>query len=363
MPVAIRRALLIVLLLLIAGGLLRAVLSALPPVVAAPSEASSTESQLAPTSVRQDGSVLGMTVSCQTWGWEWGSDAMVDTLRELAGLGVNWVAIHPYASIRNDGSVSWREIDPAAPPDWIARPIREAHALGMKILIKPHIAYWGSSWDWRGAIEFDTPAQRTRFFADYTRWIEQMASASVGADAFAVGTELDRLLGFEDEWRRIIGVVKTRYTGPLTYAANWTDYDKVPFWDALDAIGVQAYFRLVPESSGVPSDAELDRGWDRVLVGLRRESARVGKPVVFTELGYNLSAKAAVEPWKYDRGGKDAEAIQVACMRSAVRAIDREPVVVGAFLWKWFPGSRQPRDFAKSSPRMRAVIGETWGGR
>ncbi len=316
-----------------------------------------------PTRVHQDGAVLGMTVSCPTWGWEWGSDAMVDTLHELAGLGVNWVAIHPYASIRDDGSVQWREIDPADPPDWIARPIREAHALGMKILIKPHIAYWGSGWDWRGAITLPSAAQRTRFFTDYGRWIEQMAAASAGADAFAVGTELDKLVQYEPEWRAVIKAVRGRYAGPLTYASNWTDYDKVPFWDALDVIGVQAYFPLMSQVDGVPTDAQLDRGWDPVLAGLRRESKRVGKPVVFTELGYDRSSRAAVEPWKVEPGGKDAAAIQEACLRSAVRAIDREPVVVGAFLWKWFPGARQPSDFAHSTPRMRAVIAELWGAR
>lgn len=356
MTEAIRRGLLVAALLLIAGV-----------AVAVPDPAPTSPAAPGPTTptspVRQDGAVLGMTVSCPTWGWEWGSDAMVDTLRELAGLGVNWVAIHPYATIKNDGSVGWREIDPAAPPDWIARPIREAHALGMKILIKPHIAYWGSSWDWRGAIELDTAAQRARFFGDYTRWIEQMASASVGADAFAVGTELDKLIAYEAEWRTIIAAVRARYAGPLTYAANWTDYGRVPFWDALDAIGVQAYFPLVKSADGVPTDAALDRAWDGVLAQLRTESERVGKPVVFTELGYNLSSRAAVEPWAYDRGGDDAEAVQEACFRSAVRAMDREPAVVGAFLWKWFPGPRQPRDFAQSTPRMRATIAELWGGR
>ena len=315
-----------------------------------------------PTPVRQDGAVLGMTVSCPTWGWEWGSDAMVETLQELAGLGVNWVAIHPYASIRSNGAVEWREFDPDDPPPWIARPIREAHALGMKIFIKPHIAYWGSPWDWRGAIDLDA-AQRARFFADYTRWIEQVAVASAGADAFAVGTELDRLVHHEAAWRNVIAAVRSRYPGPLTYAANWTDYDRVPFWDALDAIGVQAYFPLVRSADGLPSDAELDRGWDEVLAGLRRTAARVDRPVVFTELGYNRSARAAVEPWKYQHGGDDAEAIQEACLRSAIRAIDREPLVVGAFLWKWFPGAQSPNDFNQGSERMRATIRERWGGR
>ncbi len=49
--------------------------------------------------------VRGMTISCPQAGRVWGSDAMVETMRKLKSLGVNWVTIHPYAGIRKDGSV------------------------------------------------------------------------------------------------------------------------------------------------------------------------------------------------------------------------------------------------------------------
>ncbi len=45
--------------------------------------------------------VHGMTVSCQTWGWEWGSDAMPRTMDELRAMGVNWIAIHPYGRVHS----------------------------------------------------------------------------------------------------------------------------------------------------------------------------------------------------------------------------------------------------------------------
>jgi len=325
------------------------------------------EASVRPTApVQQDGAVLGMTVSCPTWGWEWGSDAMVDTLAVLADMGVNWVAIHPYAGIKNDGSIDARPVDPANPPAWLARPIAEAHALGMKILIKPHIAYWGSQWSWRGAIELPDPAQRARFFADYERWVGQLAAASTGADAFAVGTELDGTIAHEAEWRRVIGLVRSSYAGPLTYASNWTDYQRVPFWDVLDAIGVQAYFPVQHgrgDDDGVPSAAQLDAGWSAVMKDLSALSRKVDRPVVFTELGYNRSAKAGSEPWKYETGGERAMEVQTRCLEAAIRAMDAEPTVVGAFLWKWFPGDAEPRDFAKSAPHMRSVIRSHWGAR
>ena len=52
--------------------------------------------------------IKGMTVSCQTSGWEWATPEMAATLDELKSLGVNSIAIHPYAQVQNDGHVRFR---------------------------------------------------------------------------------------------------------------------------------------------------------------------------------------------------------------------------------------------------------------
>lgn len=310
------------------------------------------------------GEINGMTLSTPRGSSEWGKDHVAPAITDLRGLGVNWIAVHPYARIERDGTVRWRRRgeDWREAPRWLRRPIEEAHAQGVKILIKPHLAHWGS-FSWRGEIEFDDPAEWDRFFRTYRDWISTVAGFVTDADALAVGTELDRTIAHESRWRRIIADVRSVYDGPLTYAANWTDFERVPFWDALDAVGIQAYFPVLErrEAAGqVPSQAALDDGWSNIMDRLRSFSAATGKPIVFTELGYNLSAAAPYEPWDYEVGGINAEILQERCLRAALRAIDREPAVVGAFLWKWFPGERQPRNFAMSSPEMRRVISEHW---
>jgi hypothetical protein len=302
--------------------------------------------------------VRGMTVSCPTWGWEWGTDEMASTLTVLDTLGVNWVSIHPYARIGADGTVRFEPIDPQSPPAWLERPVREAHARGQKVLVKPHLAYWGSPFSWRGDIRFDDPADQARFFASYTAWVTQLAAATADADAFAVGTELDGTTAHEAQWRSVIGSVRGVFDGHLTYAANWDAFDEVPFWDAVDAIGVQAYFPLV-EPGQDPTPAALDAGWDRWLVRLKAVHDEHGKAVVFTELGYDSAVTAATEPWKPGRGAGDP-ALQEAALDAALRAIDREPAVVGAFLWKWFPGEVPRGDFRLSEPRLRERIAARW---
>jgi hypothetical protein len=308
-----------------------------------------------------DGAVRGMTVSCPTWGHEWGTDDMATSLDELASLGVNWIAIHPYASIREDGMVAYRPIDPDNPPEWLVRPIREAHARDMKVLIKPHLAYWGSPFSWRGEIAFATEADWQRFFTSYERWITDVAAATAAADAFAVGTELDKTLHRETDWRRVITTVRTHSPAALTYAANWTDFERVPFWDALDAVGVQAYFPLVTGTT-LPTEAALTAGWAAIVRRLTAIADTTGKPVVLTELGYPRSEKAARQPWvAEDHAG--FEALQLAALSAALRAVDSEPRIVGGFLWKWFPGERLPRDFAMQQPAARALIEATWSDR
>ncbi len=303
--------------------------------------------------------VRGMTISCQTWGWEWGSDEMVESMRELKALGVNWIAIHPYARIRGDGTVgSRRRGDDAF--SHLTRPIREAKKLGIKIMIKPHLAYWGSPFRWRGDISFETEEQWQRFFTDYERWIVQMAQICGDADAFVVGTELDKTIGHEQRWRHIIGRVRATYGGPLTYAANWTDYRRVPFWDDLDAIGVQAYFPLT-DQPGLPGQGDLDLAWARVLKDLAAFSRREGRPVVLSELGYACSANAALRPWEGREGGEHADEIQRRCLAAALAALDDDSCILGAFLWKWFTGPHRRENFLMSTPAMRQVIAEHWG--
>src|ERR1700682_971019 len=72
----------------------------------------------------------GVTVSCQTWGIEWQTPGMETPLEELKSLGVNSIAIHPYAQIREDGHViSGRRS--GANTTHITTPLHWAHERGM----------------------------------------------------------------------------------------------------------------------------------------------------------------------------------------------------------------------------------------
>jgi hypothetical protein len=303
--------------------------------------------------------VRGIFVSTHTSGREWGEDEMASTLDDIRAVGAGWVAIHPYARIDEDGSVRFREFDPMNPPAHLVRPIQEAHARGMKIAIMPHLAYWGSSFGWRGEIEFRTEAEWARFFSDYERWIVAVARACRDADGFVVGNELDRTVSHEAAWRRIIARVREATPAALSYAANWSDYRSIPFWDAVDAIGIQAYFPLSEEPR--PSGATVEAAWRVRMKELREFSVLHRRKVVFTELGYNRSFTAARAPWEYRSDGAEAEPFQASLLGAALRSIEKEPAVAGVFLWKWFPNPRPVgRNFQLATPRLKRAISEVW---
>ncbi len=286
---------------------------------------------------------------------------MEPTIASIAKVGAEWVAIHPYAGIRGTGEVRSRGLDPDRPPAWLTHPIEEAHRQGLKILIKPHLAYWGSPFSWRGEISFATEAQWDRFWEGYRAWILTLAEICKDADGFVVGTELDRTLGREQQWRQLIGEVRERCTAPLTYAANWDHYRQVKFWDSLDVIGIQAYFPVAQQRGA--GEEEIRRGWRQRMEELREYAGRQGRNIVFTELGYNRSFMAPVRPWESDVDGPEAEVLQALCLRIALEAIEKEPRVLGAFLWKWFPHPYPVgRNFQIASPALQEIITGVWQG-
>ena len=334
----------------------------------------------------QAAKINGMTVSTPRGSSAWASDDMVSTIAELKALGVNWIAIHPYGRVSTDGTVRWSwprrrrgrageaptgqatrprsgaEM-PEIAPEWLRRPIDEAHRQGIKILVKPHLENW-RDYEWRGAIRYETDEEWERFFSTYTQWIVQLAEFSEGADAFAVGTELDGTVHHEARWRSIVGGVRAVFSGHLTYAANWDAYERVGFWNALDSVGIQAYFPVLdqaPANGETPPQSAFDAGWRAIMDRVSDFSARTGKPIVFTEAGYNNSPTAPYQPWDWEADG-DAEELQIRCMIAALRAISAEPLVQGAFLWKWYPGDRLPGDFAMAAPNIRRVIRDHWAG-
>jgi hypothetical protein len=215
---------------------------------------------------------------------------------------------------------------------------RRADARGFVVLWKPQIWLRGS---WPGEIAMSSEADWQAWFRAYRRFVVHQAVLArwTGAELFSVGVELGETVHREADWRRLIAAVRRVYDGPLTYAANWYgDFDRVPFWDALDLLGVDAYEPLSDDPEATPE--ELAAGATRVVGRLAAGARRHGKPLLLTELGYAAHEAAWVAP--HEEGGPLSEADQAAAYRAFLGALGRPPWLRGVFVWKAFSNAAEP---------------------
>ncbi len=279
--------------------------------------------------------IRGMTVSCQSSGYEWGTPEFGQALDRLKVLGITHVAIHPYAQVQNEGGVRFRPMEQQGN---LVRAMAMAKERGVGLMLIPHLAYWGTKFKWRGSIWYDQPAQWEKFFGDYEEWITGLAKLAQegGAELFCVGHEYDQMTHFDARWRHIIAEVRKVYSGRVTYHANWTEYQKITFWDAVDVMGIGAYFILSDKPD--PTPADLDAAWKNLVAEIGAFAKSKGKRVIFTEIGYNESSLAAAKPWEYEMGGPNAREIRQRATEAALRLEGpRFPELEGVFFWKWFP--------------------------
>lgn len=214
--------------------------------------------------------------------------------------------------------------------------IQQAQAKGLKVIIKPQL--WFNRGSFTGHHSYDNDADWEIFEADYTRFIMIFAELSekYHLPAFCIGTEL---CTFAEErpayWSTLIKSVRDVYHGKLTYAANWDSYTRMPFWDELDYIGVDAYFPL--SESETPSAKELQRAWYPICRKLERMSKEYGKPILFMEWGYRSTNFCADKPWETGRGGSVNLQAQATAIEAVFTEVWDEPWFAGGFIWKWFP--------------------------
>ncbi len=244
---------------------------------------------------------------------------------------------------------------------------RQADSLGMGLILKPHIwiGHYSAEGQERHKIGFETEAAWRRWEAHYRRFLMHYArlAEETGADVLVVGTELAGPAKARPTfWRGLIAEVREAYAGRLTYAANWyAEYEEIAFWDALDYVGVQAYFPISEEDA--PTLEALRAGWAKHRSALRRMHERTGRPILFTEIGYRSVGYAAREPWRWPSREETAApdpALQARLYQAFFEAMWDAPFLAGAVVWKWHPARSgdRPLGFTPQNKPAAEVIGE-----
>jgi hypothetical protein len=308
------------------------------------------------------------------WMSERGQDEGAASFRRLASLGVDWVSIHTWDPLQRglhdpvlaapNGRFGIRDLRAL---------VHNAHAAGLSVMVKPHLEmrwpepserdrqilrgtdesarralfrrlearFAGAASD-HGRIEMQSEQDWRRWFAGYEAYLLPYAreSREAGADLLCVGREMDLTVRLrEADWRRLIARARGEFGGPLTYSANFDDWSAIGFWDALDFIGISAYFPLSDRAD--PALGELEAGWDRALAPVEEAHRRWHKAVLLTEVGYPSVPTAARTPWKEERMRADVW-LQARCYEATLRALARRPWIEGAFFWLWERSSQPP---------------------
>jgi hypothetical protein len=266
-----------------------------------------------------------------------------DPMVEMDALGISWVALLPFgffdqenASIQFDttgaGAWWWGETKAG-----ITASHNLAATQGMKTMLKPQLWSWQG---WIGDMKYPSQQEWDDFHADYIQFIFYWAriAEDLDVDLFCIGTEIkESAINYPNYWNNLIDSVRQVYTGSITYAPNWDEYEQIVFWDKLDYIGVDAYFSLLPDAT--PEVCDLKIAWEPTFEHLKTFSEQWNKPILFTEWGYLSLDGCAYKTWELEKDRSSAninEEAQANAAQALLELFGKEDWWAGGFQWKWY---------------------------
>ncbi|MGC0422972.1 glycoside hydrolase family 113 [Embleya sp. AB8] len=251
-------------------------------------------------------------------------------LRQIAATGAKWVTFTPtwYQDTVTDSAM--RTTKETATDGSLRNIIRLAHDAGLKTMVKPHVDL--TKGGDRATIK---PTDRNTWFTAYEGFITHYAqlAAESGVEQFSVGTELAGTSPDGEHWSKVIAAIRGRYQGPLTYAANYDEYQKISFWKDLDVIGIDAYWPLAQEATSDP--ARLRQAWQPIADELAAFSERQQRKILFTEAGYVSQHGSTTAPYSWTVSETADNAEQAAAYEALLSFFDGKPWWAGVCWWMW----------------------------
>ncbi len=293
-----------------------------------------------------------------------------DPMLELKDVNVAWVAVVPYAfTPKNEARVHfgnnhqwWGET-----PEGAKETIRLAKKNNLGVMLKPQVWMHGS---WVGDMEFEKESDWLQWESDYRDYIITFAkiAAEHEVEILCVGTEFKRSAVIREQyWRDLIGEIRTIYKGDLTYSANWDEFESMPFWDALNLIGISSYFPLSDEAE--PSISKLKKAWNPVKKSMEAVSQKYNKAILFTEYGYLSVDGCAGKTWILEKKRHDLptnEKAQCNALEALYTVFSDEKYWAGCFYWKWYPynyhrRNRRANDYTPQGKMAENTIRKWYG--
>lgn len=265
----------------------------------------------------------------------------VKHVQPVINVNANYAAVMPFGFVK---SLDHPEVIYNTDRQWFGETIegtkqyiQELKARDLQIMIKPQIWVWRG--EFTGNISMQSESDWLSFEEAYSTFILEHAqlASDTKVEMFCIGTELEKFVTARPQyWSALIKEIKAIYKGKLTYAANWDEYKRTPFWEDLDFIGVDAYFPVSDEKT--PAVEACKIGWQKHKSILKNIASKYHKKILFTEFGYRSVDYAGKEPWRSDRS---MNAVNMVAQNNTTQALFEEfwhesDWFAGGFIWKWF---------------------------
>ncbi|MEJ2241274.1 MAG: hypothetical protein P8Y18_03920 [Candidatus Bathyarchaeota archaeon] len=273
----------------------------------------------------------------------WSSDVFSslesdESLGLLTETNAEWIAIC-FSWVQTNRTSYDIHIDPIRTPttESVKHAIEVAHNLGLKVMLKPMIdtleeeKIQGYPTVWRGEIQ-----PSNEWFLNYAEFIKNFADFAEknNVELFCIGCEFKATVQEEEQWGMIISGVREYYSGPITYAADWTNYQNINWWNLLDYVGIDAYFPLSLFNYN-PTLDELENTWNNYANEIEEWLSSVNKPVIFTEIGYRSGDGTNIAPANYWLDMSIDLQEQVDCYEAAFQTLWNRNWFYGFYWWTW----------------------------
>jgi hypothetical protein len=254
--------------------------------------------------------------------------------------------------------------------------INYAHQIGFKVMLSPIVdPNWdittnhrsGDDMTWRGLIGLNfTEEQWAEWFHYYTNYTMHYVrlAAQLNVEQFCVGAELNSPFMREREFRLLIANIRKVYSGTLTAAILYfqaiSNTTEVPWLDAIDYIGVDAYYELYTNSDN-PTVDEIKQAWQPYYQALYDVHQKWNKTIIFVEAGYPSAFRSHVHPAHMELIAFDDCSVWALCVFLQEQANSYEALYQTFYPQDWFGGvywwlwRTDPEDGGRCDPGFSPV--------
>ncbi|MBV1922410.1 MAG: glycoside hydrolase [Flavobacteriaceae bacterium] len=294
-------------------------------------------------------------------------EAQQENIQPVLQLNANHASVMPFGFIKN---TSHPELIYNSDRQWFGETLIGAkqyiellHKNKIQVMLKPQI--WIYHGEFTGFLKMDSEEKWKQLEQSYKAFILDYAQLAHETNVllFCIGTELEQFIKHRPQyWKELIKEIRTIYKGKLTYAANWDEYKRVPFWNELDYIGVDAYFPISEQKT--PSLEESRSAWLPWKNEMIALSEATEKKILFTEFGYRSVDFSGKEPWVSNR---NMNQVNLEAQNNTTKALFEEvwdeSWFAGGYLWKWFinhdeVGGRDNFMFTPQNKPVESIIRE-----